>query len=144
MKTTISTSVEQTENLAKLWIDSLNISDEATVVGLYGNLGSGKTTFTQSVGRALGVKETMTSPTFVIQKSYETKHPFFKKLIHIDAYRLKDHSDLKILRFDDLLANNSNLILVEWPEIVKEILPDYHHRIYCEFVDETTRKFQVQ
>jgi len=143
MKTTISTSVEQTENLAKLWLESLGSRSGAIVVGLYGNLGSGKTTFTQSVGKALGVVETMTSPTFVIQKSYEVQHPFFKRLIHIDAYRLKDHLDLKVLRFEELLVDKSNLILVEWPEIVKDILPEDHIKIYCEFVDESTRNYSL-
>src|ERR1017187_4300994 len=72
-----SHSVEETADFAKKWLDSVrrtveNISPQtATVVGLYGDLGSGKTVFVQAVARALGVMENVTSPTFVIEKIYE-------------------------------------------------------------------------
>lgn len=145
MKTVITHSLEETQNLAKDWLNSLPIiSDEATIVGLYGNLGSGKTAFTQCVGRELGIKEVMTSPTFVIEKFYETSHPHFKRLIHIDAYRLDSGKELEILNFEELVSNPNNLIVIEWPENVKEILPENHIKIYCEFIDENSRGFKVQ
>ena len=142
MKKIVTTSISETEALAKSWLDSLvGKEDEATVVGLYGNLGAGKTTFSQSVGKALGVKETMTSPTFVIEKIYETSHPIFKRLVHIDSYRLENGGELQTLNFEELVSSNNNLILIEWPENVKSILPEDHIKIYCEFVDENTRQF---
>lgn len=142
MKTVVSHSLEETQKLAKDWLASLpQPTDEATVVGLYGNLGAGKTTFTQAVARELGITEPTTSPTFVIEKLYETTHPFFKRLIHIDAYRLEAGRELQALDFEKLVENPNNLILIEWPENVKEILPENHLKIQCEFVDEKTRKF---
>jgi tRNA threonylcarbamoyladenosine biosynthesis protein TsaE len=97
MKTFITTSLEETQKLAAEWVRSLGASsDEALVVGLYGNLGAGKTSFTQAVARELGVIDIVNSPTFVIEKIYETKHPDFKRLVHIDAYRLET---LKNYRF---------------------------------------------
>lgn len=142
MKKIVTTSIAETETLAKSWLDSLSGSDDqATIVGLYGNLGAGKTTFSQSVGKALGIKETMTSPTFVIEKIYETTHPNFKRLVHIDAYRLESGAELQVLNFEELVSNKNNLILIEWPENVKSILPEDHTKIYCEFVDENTRQF---
>lgn len=137
-------SLEETQSLVKKWLDSLNPTlDQALVVGLYGNLGSGKTAFTQCVAKELGIKVPVTSPTFVIQKIYETNHPSFKRLIHIDAYRLKNERELQDLNFEEIVNNRNNLIIIEWPENVKEILPSDHIKIYCEFVDENTRQFSI-
>ena len=142
MKIVETRSLEETQKLAKEWLNSISIKDdEATIVGLYGNLGSGKTTFAQSIARELGIKETVTSPTFVIEKIYDTDHILFNRLIHIDAYRLESGRELQVLNFEQEVANENNLILVEWPENVKEILPENHIRVYFEFVDENTRKF---
>lgn len=146
MKIFITKSLEETSEFAKLWLESLDISnDGAMIVGLYGNLGSGKTTFTQSVARHLGIKESITSPTFVIEKIYETDmNAKFKRLIHIDAYRLTGGRELQVLNFEELVSNSNNLIIIEWPENVIDILPENHHKIFCNFVDETTRKYEVQ
>lgn len=142
MKTIISKSLEETQELARNWLSSVFAKpDEATIVGLYGNLGSGKTAFTQAVARELGITENITSPTFVIEKLYETKSEVFKRLIHIDAYRLEAGRELQMLDFEELVKNPHNLIVIEWPENVKEILPEDHIKIYCEFVDEGTRRF---
>lgn len=144
MKIIITNSLTETQTLAGEWLKSLpEDSTEAVILGLYGNLGSGKTTFTQCLGKELGIEETMTSPTFVIQKIYETKHNHFKRLIHIDAYRLNSAKELQVLNFEELVDNKNNLIVIEWPENVKEILPDNHIKIYCDFVDENTRKFSL-
>ena len=145
MKTIITHSLEETQKLANDWLFSISKKeDEATIVGLYGNLGSGKTTFTQAVARELGIKENITSPTFVIEKLYKTNNPVFARLIHIDAYRLENGRELQVLDFEELVDNPNNLIIIEWPENVKEILPENHLKILCEFVDENSRKFEVQ
>jgi tRNA threonylcarbamoyladenosine biosynthesis protein TsaE len=145
MKTVVTKSLKETEALAQEWVNSLSTDrDEALIVGLYGNLGAGKTAFTQAVARALGVTDIVNSPTFVIEKIYETKHPRFARLIHIDAYRLDSAAELQHLNFEELVENKNNLILIEWPEKVKEILPENHTKIYCTFIDETTRKYEVQ
>ena len=104
------------------------LSDKATVVGLYGNLGAGKTTFVQTVARSLGVEETVTSPTFVIEKIYdlsslEPRVSNFDHLIHIDAYRLEKSEELLHLGWQEIVSDSKNLILIEWPERVAEIMP---------------------
>lgn len=145
MKTVISHSLKETEKFAKDWLLSLvNYSNEAVVVGLYGNLGSGKTTFTQLVAKELGIIQAITSPTFVIEKIYETKHKNFARLIHIDAYRLENGKELQNLNFEELVSNKNNLILIEWPENVRDVLPENHIKLFCEFVDDNSRKFEVQ
>lgn len=141
MKTFMTKSLEETQKLASDWVKSLDTSrDEALVVGLYGNLGAGKTTFTQAVARELGVADIVNSPTFVIEKIYDTEHPHFARLVHIDAYRLESAAELAVLQFEQLVANKNNLILIEWPENVKEIIPEGHTRIHFTFIDETTRQ----
>ena len=119
------------------------LPDRATVVGLYGDLGAGKTTFTQAVAKALGVTETLNSPTFLIMKSYPLPSTFYHLLIHIDAYRLKSSEELKKLRFDDLLVDPHNLILIEWADKVADVLPQNHIKLRFEFVDSTTRKIAL-
>lgn len=145
MKSITTHSLEETQKFAQEFLQSLNPQEsEATVVGLYGNLGAGKTTFTQAIARELGIDQPITSPTFVIEKIYEIKHKNFARLIHIDAYRLESGSELQNLNFEELVANKNNLIFIEWPENVKEILPVNHIKLFCEFVDEKSRKFEVQ
>lgn len=115
----------------------------ATIVGLEGDLGSGKTTFTKEFARSLGVVETVTSPTFVIQKKYRIqKSTFFKQFIHIDAYRLKSGSELKVLDWDTINSDSTNLIFIEWPEQVNSVLPKDVHRVHFTFIDETTRRIE--
>src|SRR3989338_9126767 len=95
----------------------------ATLVTLSGELGAGKTAFVKAVARALGVEEVVTSPTFVLEKVYLLSDQTFKRLIHIDAYRLERGVDLAPLGCDELMKDPGNLILLEWPETVANALP---------------------
>lgn len=98
--------------------------DGATLVVLSGELGAGKTAFVKAVARSLGVEETVNSPTFVLEKIYKlAENRSFRRLVHIDAYRLEAGSDLAPLGFDELMRDASNLILLEWPEKVANALP---------------------
>lgn len=95
----------------------------ATLITLSGNLGAGKTAFTQAVARALGITDIVTSPTFVLAKSYELSGKEFSKLVHIDAYRLKEGKDLRALDLTHTLEDSRTLVMLEWPEMVKDGLP---------------------
>ena len=128
--------MEETDKIAAGWLAEISSkyaeSGEAVIAGLSGHLGAGKTAFVKAVARAMGIKETVTSPTFVIMKIYETlltsptiKHSTvvtapakFSRLVHIDAYRLENAQELEALRFEELVTNKNNLIMVEWPENV--------------------------
>lgn len=98
------------------------VSMQATVLALHGDLGAGKTTFVQTVGRLLGVQEDITSPTFVVMKKYEISETW-QKLIHIDAYRLESPEELLVLDLETEISNPENIIFIEWAEKVSEILP---------------------
>jgi tRNA threonylcarbamoyladenosine biosynthesis protein TsaE len=142
MKKVLSKSLDDTSCIAREWLALLEKKeDEALVVGLSGNLGSGKTAFTKAVALALGIRESVTSPTFVIEKIYQSKIGSWTRLVHIDAYRLESARELEVLNFEELVEDPNNLILIEWPENVKEILPEGTLTIKCEFVSETEREY---
>jgi len=142
---TISKSPKDTEDLAKKFLDGIfsSHSDKVvTVVGLHGDLGSGKTAFTKCIAKLLGINETVTSPTFVIEKIYSLKGQPFERLIHIDAYRLESGKELLHLEWKEICADPKNLILIEWPENVADVMPENYIKINFEFVDEATRKME--
>ncbi|MFA6273218.1 MAG: tRNA (adenosine(37)-N6)-threonylcarbamoyltransferase complex ATPase subunit type 1 TsaE [Candidatus Paceibacterota bacterium] len=141
----LSKSLAETEKFAKDFVSKLAPKkDEATLVVLSGELGSGKTTFVQCVARALGVKENITSPTFVLIKKYQFPKGDFKILFHIDAYRLENGQELAKLGFEEIVANPSNLIFLEWPENVSEVLPADYLTIKFSFIDEATRAIEYR
>jgi len=126
------------------------VSVRATVLGLYGDLGSGKTTFTKSFISAFGVKQTVTSPTFVIEKIYKLPKQKvgnatpnknrFKNIIHIDAYRLGSGEEMKDLDWDKISNDLQNIILIEWPEKISDILPKDMKKIEFKFINEDKRE----
>lgn len=119
-------TLTELEAEALRFIGTLAPSAAATLITLSGELGAGKTAFTQGVAHALGVADAVTSPTFVLEKIYKlgSSTSKFARLIHIDAYRLEKGSDLGALGFDELLRDAGNLVLLEWPEKVADALPE--------------------
>ncbi len=95
----------------------------AMVVALSGELGSGKTTFTQGFAKALGIKERITSPTFVLLKRFKIDDLRFKNFVHIDAYRFENSKEILDLGWKEMVNESKNIILIEWAEKIKKILP---------------------
>lgn len=139
-----STGILETQLFARQFVDAVKRRNNARVVALHGDLGSGKTTFAQGVASVLGIERAVQSPTYVIEKIYDTKRDDFKKLIHIDAYRLEKSDELLKLGWEDVVSDPSNLILVEWPERVADIMPDNADIIRFEFIDENTREIDIE
>ena len=122
----ISNSIEETQKIADDFIKNISPkSADAVVVGLSGDLGAGKTAFTKCIASTLGVEDTVTSPTFVIEKIYELQNQKFTHLIHIDAYRLESGGELLNLGWQRIISDPNNLILIEWPEMVSDVMPDH-------------------
>lgn len=133
-------SIDELEAEASSFAAALEARDVATLVTLSGELGAGKTTFTQALARALGITEHVTSPTFVLEKVYELEGQKFTRLVHIDAYRLDGGSALTPLGWEDLIENPENLIVLEWPERVADALPTPTHAILLEVLPENARQ----
>ncbi|MDE2041211.1 MAG: tRNA (adenosine(37)-N6)-threonylcarbamoyltransferase complex ATPase subunit type 1 TsaE [Patescibacteria group bacterium] len=149
MKHFQSNSLEETQKIAADWLAHIHKrqerngamtnfeKDEAFLVGLSGHLGAGKTAFVKCLAKSLGVSEEITSPTFVLMKIYETADKIFPRLVHIDAYRLERPEELEALKFENLMADPNNLIMVEWPENVelKRFMPQ--ENLHFEIKDGT-------
>src|SRR3989338_2364280 len=98
-------------------------NQNAIIISLEGDLGSGKTTFTQGFAGGFEIKEKIQSPTFVILKIYKiVQHLMLNNFVHIDAYRT-GAKNLKILSWRDFVKNPRNIILIEWGDRIKKILP---------------------
>ncbi len=123
----VVSSVEELKGVAGellgLWKQSNDRDTQAMVVALSGDLGAGKTTFIQQLAQILGIEETVTSPTFVIMKSYETTDEVFETLVHMDAYRIEDDSELAPLNFSAILEQPKTLVCIEWAERISAFLP---------------------
>ena len=95
-----------------------------TIITLSGPLGAGKTTFVQSLAKALGVIDRPRSPTFSLLRTYALpkEHQGIRRLVHIDAYRLETVSDLFALDLEGELAEPGTVVALEWPEQVGDAL----------------------
>lgn len=92
-------------------------------IGLIGDLGAGKTAFVKGLAKGLGIKKTITSPTFVVMKVYPVKHTTIKHLVHVDAYRVKTATSLTAIGLEDYIKSNDSVVVIEWADLVEEILP---------------------
>lgn len=130
----ITSSDEMTKHIAASLAELLSPGD---VLTLEGDLGAGKTTFTQGLGVGLGVKRHVTSPTFTIVKEYNGNIPLY----HMDVYRL-EFSDEDI-GFEEYFSGDG-VTVVEWASFIEEYLPIERLSIYIEVMDESKRKITFQ
>lgn len=110
------------------------------VLALTGTLGAGKTTFTQCLATRLGVAEHVTSPTFVIMRRYTTTDAHFKKLVHIDAYRIDSEKEIEVLGIHDMLQDEGSLFVIEWPERIASHIPKGAVQMHIAITNETMRQ----
>jgi tRNA threonylcarbamoyladenosine biosynthesis protein TsaE len=104
---------------------------------LFGDLGSGKTTFIQGLGKGLGIKKRITSPTFVFVKKYQ---PSF---YHVDLYRIEKFEETQNLGLEEIFSDPQVIIAVEWAEKIKEILPKERIDIQFDYLDNKKRKITI-
>ena len=141
------TNIQELRVLADGFLQSLAElpqTGEALVVGLTGDLGAGKTAFTKCVADILGVTSVVTSPTFILEKIYPLdENTIFgsriHKLVHIDAYRLDDGSEMRALDWGTIIKDEHALVFLEWPEQVTSALPRSIITLSFEYVDEGIR-----
>lgn len=129
MKTFISKSAEETREFAKKYASQFL---DGGVVALSGDLGSGKTTFSQGFARGLKINDRIVSPTFLIIRQYPIpgkKNYFY----HIDLYRM-ENIDLKNSGLEEILLDSENVVLIEWADKILEYLPESVKRIYLKKV----------
>ncbi len=112
---------------------------------LRGDLGSGKTTLVQSLAKLLGIKEQITSPTFVIMKNYILPKSIngIKEIVHVDAYRLRGAFDAETIGLSEYFERADILIIIEWPENIATALPKKLKNIKITQISNTGRKFET-
>lgn len=131
------------ENLAKE-IVKLKLKNKVVVLCLYGDLGSGKTTFLQGFAKNLGVKQKVLSPTFVIMKKFSIINYKLQNFYHFDCYRLQSYRDARELGLKELFKNPENIIAIEWPEKIKKILPKNAIKIKFKFISKNERAIIIK
>lgn len=114
-----------------------SLLEKKDIICLNGDLGAGKTTFTQAIGKGLGVKAYITSPTFTIINEYEGRLPLY----HFDIYRLNDEEELDLLGAEDYFYSDG-VCVIEWAENAENILPKERLDIWIKIVNENKREFK--
>lgn len=142
----ITQNAVQTQELAERFAKKLKVlpatRQGGEVLALYGELGSGKTTFIQGLARGLGIKKRILSPTFTLIRHY-TLSPKPYTLFHIDLYRLSSLEETEGLGLKEIWTNPENICAIEWAEKIKEILPNKRWEIYFEYVSDTERRVSI-
>lgn len=116
-----SNSPKETENIAKAFAKKLKPGD---VVTLDGDLGAGKTAFTQGLAKGLGVSDYVSSPTFTIINCYSGRLPVY----HFDVYRIEDSDEMYDIGFDEYVGGDG-VSVIEWAEKIKDILPVPRYKV---------------
>ncbi|MFH1644183.1 MAG: tRNA (adenosine(37)-N6)-threonylcarbamoyltransferase complex ATPase subunit type 1 TsaE [bacterium] len=120
-----------------------NFLPQTVVIGLVGDLGSGKTTFLKGFAKGLGVKEKILSPTFVILKRFKIVKCKHKNFYHLDCYRIEKEKEILELGFKEIISDPQNIVCIEWADKIKNMLPPDTLFLHFEFINENTRKIVV-
>ena len=164
MQQVITRSFQETQKVGE---EFASILKGGEVLALYGDLGSGKTTFMQGLAKGLGITRNIISPTFIIMRSYlitdhsgkpkarpesEKKEGSWtsqddgfsaKNLYHIDLYRIESEKDVEGLGLLELMNQPENIVAIEWPDKIESTLPEKRINIYFDYQGEDKREIRV-
>jgi tRNA threonylcarbamoyladenosine biosynthesis protein TsaE len=137
-KTFITNGFKKTQELGCEFAKTLKKGD---IVCLYGDLGSGKTTFTQGLAAGLGIKNRIISPTFVIVRSYELEDMNF---YHVDLYRTENEKDIESLGIKEMINNKQSVFVIEWAEKLGKYLPKERIDVQFSYEKDDSRKISFR
>lgn len=153
MSKTIEFLTKNKAETEKIAIDFAKGLHGGETVALFGELGSGKTTFVKGLAKGLGIKDLITSPTFVFMKEYSSNLKFKTclagrqvnnlKLLHIDCYRLESADDAISLGITEYFNNKIYILAIEWAEKIKKILPKNIIQIQFRHDSKNNRKIKI-
>lgn len=133
-QTVITKNAAETQKLARQFSQRIK---NGHIIALYGDLGSGKTTFIKGLAAGLGIKQNIPSPTFILIRQYPLKNRRF--FFHIDLYRVSG-VELAGLGLDEIMANHNNIVAIEWAEKISHRLPAQRWEIRFKYVNENERE----
>lgn len=136
----ITQNAEETKEIGRKLSASVKGGE---VFALCGDLGAGKTTFVQGFIEGLGITSRVNSPTFIIMRTYEAGD---KTLYHVDLYRLEENieSEIKQLGLNEALGNENFIVLIEWADKIKDVLPKNTKWINFENLEDDKRKITIE
>ena len=149
----VTNNFEETQKLGEEFVARLHLEQgvtlsKATVIALYGDLGSGKTTFVQGMAVGLGIRRRIISPTFIIVRSYQIrgkgKGLRVKFFYHIDLYRIENEIDLKGLGIEEIINNPQNIVVIEWAKKMENLLPKNRWDVRFEYLGEDERRITIR
>jgi tRNA threonylcarbamoyladenosine biosynthesis protein TsaE len=133
--------VNDLDGIRPIALDLLERLQTGSIVVLVGEMGAGKTTFTQSVLRAMGIEDLEGSPTYSLINEYVS--PYFGKVYHMDLYRLNSLDEALDIGIEELLYQNV-ICFIEWPEKIKELLPDNTIWVYLRANEDLSRIITIK
>ena len=140
-------NIDQIRSAAREFIEK--VLPEHSVIAFYGAMGAGKTTFIKALCEELGVTDTVTSPTFALVNEYsieegETRiEEYFSKVFHFDFYRIKRLEEVYDMGYEDYFYQKNALCLIEWPELVEELLPEDTVKVSVEVLEDESRRITL-
>jgi len=137
MKTILIENIKDIDKAAEKFLE---IIQKPQVIAFIGEMGAGKTTFIKAICKALGVTDTVNSPTFAIINEYETQAN--KPIFHFDLYRLENPEEVLDIGFEDYLFSG-NWCFIEWPSIAEHYLPEQHIKVEIEALENGDRQLSI-
>jgi tRNA threonylcarbamoyladenosine biosynthesis protein TsaE len=135
-KTIITHNFMETRQLGR---DFAKNEDDLQVITLRGDLGSGKTTFVQGFAEGLGISQKIISPTFIIIRTYELQEKKKKYFYHVDLYRIESEKDIEGLGLLEMMQDPENIVAIEWPEKIEQLLPEKRNDIFLHYIENDER-----
>jgi tRNA threonylcarbamoyladenosine biosynthesis protein TsaE len=133
MKNIVIKGLDTIDEAAKEFLQEIR---DNKIIALYGSMGAGKTTFVTALCRVLGVEDVVNSPTFTIVNEYQTEEG--EPVFHFDFYRIKSLREVEDLGFEEYVYSDC-LCLMEWPEMIEEMLPEETVKVSISEQEDGTR-----
>ena len=136
MKKITTNNFEETQQVG---FDFAKTLKGGEVLALYGDLGAGKTTFMQGLAKGLGITRTIISPTFIIMRTYQVGT---RNVYHVDLYRIEGERDVDGLGLFELFNQQENIVAIEWPDKIENLLPEKRINIYFTYLGDEKREIR--
>jgi len=137
----ITHSEKETMSIAKKFALSMKGGE---LLCMYGDLGAGKTTFVKGFVGALSKNQKISSPTFVLMKHYRVSRGKIDEVVHIDAYRISDTSEILNIGFEEFIGDGRKVVIIEWADKIKNIFPKQRIDIHIKHLGVDTRQIEIK